>query len=95
LAITGDIFEIYCELCGESGLTPLTQRRVSSLVNELDVIGLLNARVASMGRYGRTKKIRLGVSRSLIKEAFATDDRLRRLIGYAPKCLVEISSGRH
>lgn len=94
LAITGDIYEIYCELCGESGLAPLTQRRVSSLVNELDVIGLLNARVASMGRYGRTKKIRLGVSRSLIREAFATDDRLRRLIGYAPKCLAEISSGK-
>ena len=93
-AITGDIYEIYCELCGESGLAPLTQRRVSSLVNELDVIGLLNARVASMGRYGRTKKIRLGVARSLIRAAFATDDRLRRLIRYAPKCLAEISSGR-
>jgi cell division control protein 6 len=93
-AITGDIYEIYCELCGESGLAPLTQRRVSSLVNELDVIGLLNARVASMGRYGRTKKIRLGVARSLIREAFATDDRLRLLVSYAPKCLAEISSGR-
>jgi len=93
-AITGDIYEIYCEFCGECGLAPLTQRRVSSLVNELDVIGLLNARVASMGRYGRTKKIRLAVARSLIRGAFATDDRLRRLTIYAPKCLAEISSGR-
>jgi len=93
-AITGDIYEIYCELCKQSGLMPLTQRRVSSLVNELDVIGLLNARVASMGRYGRTKKIRLGVARSLIREAFATDDRLRRLVTYAPKCLAAIPSGR-
>jgi len=94
LAITGDIYEIYCELCDQSGLAPLTQRRVSSLINELDVIGLLNATVASMGRYGRTKKIRLGVGRSLIREVFATDDRLGRLIVYAPKCLAEISSGR-
>ncbi len=93
-AITGDIYEIYCELCGQSGLAPLTQRRVSSLVNELDVIGLLNARVTSMGRYGRTKKIRLGVARSLIREAFATDDRLRHLVSYAPKCLAEISCSR-
>lgn len=93
-AITGDIYEIYCELCGESGLAPLTQRRVSSLVNELDVLGLLNARVASMGRYGRTKKIRLGVARSLISEPFATDDRLRHLISYAPKCFAGISRGR-
>jgi cell division control protein 6 len=93
-AVTGDIYEIYCELCGQSGLVPLTQRRVSSLINELDVIGLLNARVASMGRYGRTKKIRLGMARSLIRAAFATDDRLRRLTSYAPRCLAEISSGR-
>lgn len=93
-AITGDIYEVYCELCGQSGLAPLTQRRVSSLVNELDAIGLLNARVASMGRYGRTKKIRLGVARSLIREAFATDDRLSHLINYAPKCVAEISIGR-
>jgi len=93
-AVTGDIYEIYCELCSQSGLTPLTQRRVSSLVNELDVIGLLNARVVSMGRYGRTKKIRLSIARSIIRESFTTDDRLERLVKYAPKYLAEISS-RH
>ncbi|KPV61537.1 MAG: ORC1-type DNA replication protein [Candidatus Bathyarchaeota archaeon BA1] len=93
-AITGDIYEIYCELCDQSGLSPLTQRRVSCLINELDVIGVLNSRVVSMGRYGRTKKIRLGIARSLIKEVFHTDDRLKRLISYAPKCLAGISSSR-
>jgi len=66
---------------------PLTQRRVSGLINELDVIGLLNARIVNMGRYGRTKKIRLGVGRSLIKKMFAGDERLGCLIDYAPKCL--------
>jgi len=93
-AITGDIYEIYRELSDVSGLSPLTQRRVSSLINELDVIGLLNTRVVSMGRYGRTRKIRLSVSRSLIREVFASDDRLGCLIGYAPKCLATISSSR-
>ncbi len=93
-AITGDIYDIYSELCDQSGLVPLTQRRVSGLINELDVIGLLNSRVVSMGRYGRTKKIRLGIARSLIKKVFATDDRLGRLISYAPRCLAEISRGR-
>ncbi len=90
-AVTGGIYEIYCELCSQTGLTPLTQRRVSSLVNELDVIGLLNARVVSMGRYGRTKRIRLSITHSIIKRSFAEDDRLRALISYAPKCLAEIS----
>ena len=93
-AITGDIYEVYCELCNESGLASLTQRRVSGLINELDVIGLLNSRVVSMGRYGRTKKIRLGIARSLIREVFSSDDRLGRLIEYAPKCLARAPSSR-
>jgi len=91
---TGDIYEIYCELCEQSGLVPLTQRRVSGLVNELDVIGLLNARIVSMGRYGRTKKIRLGISRALIKEMFVNDERLCCLVDYAPKCLAQGPRGR-
>ena len=87
-AVTGDIYEIYCELCGQVGFVPLTQRRVSGLINELDVIGLLNTRVVSLGRYGRTKRIRLGIARSLIREVFCADDRLGSLINYEPKCLV-------
>jgi len=41
----------------------------------------------SMGRYGRTKKIRLEVQRSTIRDVFAGDGRLGRLIDYGPKCL--------
>jgi cell division control protein 6 len=86
-AVTGEIYEVYNELCGELAVTPLTQRRVSTLVNELDALGLLNAQVVSMGRYGRTKKIRMEVTRTLIKEAFSNDSRLGRLVDYEPKCL--------
>ena len=86
-AITGDIYEVYSELCGELGITPLTQRRLSTLVNELDSMGLLNAKVISMGRYGRTKKIRLEITRTLIRDVFTDDDRIGCLNNYAPKCL--------
>ncbi|NWF87348.1 ORC1-type DNA replication protein [Candidatus Bathyarchaeota archaeon] len=86
-ANTGEIYEVYAEICDELGVTPLTQRRLSTLVNELDSMGLLNARVISMGRYGRTKKIRLEMARSLIKDVFISDNRLGRLIDYDPKCL--------
>ena len=89
---TGDTYEVYSEICGELGLSPLTQRRVSGLINELDVLGLLNSRVVSMGRYGRTKKTRLGVARSLIRGAIASDDRLQNLMNYVPKCLPATSS---
>ncbi len=93
-ALTGDIYELYQEICDSFGVAPLTQRRVSGLINELDVSGLLNTRVVSLGRYGRTKKIRLGIPRNLISDVFASDDRFGQLINYAPKCLAGSSSNR-
>ncbi len=84
---TGEIFDVYNELCGELGVGLLTQRRIGTLVNELDAMGLFNAKVVSMGRYGRTKKIRLEISRTLVKEVFEQDNRLGRLINYEPKLL--------
>ena len=78
---TGEIYDVYNRLCGELGAGLLTQRRLGTLVNELDVMGLLNAKVVSMGRYGRTKKIRLEISRTLLKEVFGSDDRIGSLIG--------------
>ena len=78
---TGEIYDVYNRLCSELGAGLLTQRRLGTLVNELDVMGLLNAKVVSMGRYGRTKKIRLEISRTLLKEVFGSDDRIGSLIG--------------
>jgi cell division control protein 6 len=81
---TGEIYDVYNKLCGELGAGLLTQRRLGTLVNELDVMGLLNAKVVSMGRYGRTKKIRLEISRTLINDVFESDDRIGRLIDCKP-----------
>jgi cell division control protein 6 len=94
-AITGDIYEIYCELCDQFGITSLTQRRVSGLINELDMVGLLNARVVNMGRYGRTKKIRLGIGRNFIRNVFTPESGLRRFINYIPQCLSGVSTSKH
>ena len=78
---TGEIYDIYNELCVELGIGSLTQRRLGSLINELDAMGILNAKVVSMGRYGRTKKIRLEIARTLTRSVFENDDRLGLLIG--------------
>jgi cell division control protein 6 len=78
--VTGEIYEVYCELCKQIGVAPLTQRRVSGLINELDSIGLLNTQIVNMGRYGRTKKIRLSINKSQFRNVFADDVRLERLI---------------
>jgi cell division control protein 6 len=84
-ATTGEIYDVYNELCGELGAGLLTQRRLGTLINELDAMGLLNAKVVSMGRYGRTKKIRLEIARTLVTEVFGSDARLGRLVDYELK----------
>lgn len=58
---TGDLFNIYNELCGKVGLKLLTQRRVSDLIGELDMLGLFNAKVISKGRYGRTREVNVAI----------------------------------
>jgi len=88
-AITGDVYEVYKELCSQLGLESLTQRRVSSLINELDITGILNTRVVSLGRYGRTKKIRLAIYKRIIKKVFSNDTWINKIINYSPECLMK------
>jgi cell division control protein 6 len=86
-SMTGEIYNLYSEICEQLGINPLTQRRVSGLVNELDVMGLLSSRVISLGRYGRTKKITIGVPRKVITEVFSEDERFKSILNYRPKFL--------
>jgi len=85
--VTGDVYEVYRELCAAAAVESLTQRRVSGLLNELDLMGIVNARVVSFGRYGRTKKIRLGVEQRAVTSTFGSDGLVRGLLNYAPKSL--------
>ncbi|QQG39580.1 MAG: orc1/cdc6 family replication initiation protein [Candidatus Aenigmatarchaeota archaeon] len=56
-ASTGNVYALYETACKNNGLKPLTQRRVSDLISELDVLGVVETRVVSKGRYGRTRII--------------------------------------
>ncbi len=58
---TGDIYNLYKKLCSQTKLRPLTQRRVSDIIAELDMLGIINAKVISKGRYGRTREITLNL----------------------------------
>lgn len=90
-SITGDLFEVYKEICSKLGVGHLTQRRVSSLINELDVVGLINARVVSFGRYGRTKRIRMAIPKEVLLGVFRQDPLFVSMVNYNPKCLVRRS----
>jgi len=65
---TGDVYSIYEAKCKECGLHPLTQRRISDLLSELDMMGVVNAKILSLGRYGRTREIKLNVSDGVRKK---------------------------
>lgn len=54
---TGAVYELYRSLCDRVSLRPLTQRRLSDIISELDMLGIITARVISKGRYGRTREI--------------------------------------
>ena len=58
---TGEIYEVYKSLCNKTNTSILTQRRVSDIISEFDMIGIVNAKVISKGRYGRTRDISLEV----------------------------------
>ncbi len=65
---TGEIYDVYKSICIRTASKPLTQRRVSDLVSELDMLGIINAKVISKGRYGRTREISLSVSDEIVNK---------------------------
>ncbi len=58
---TGDVYNIYQDLCIQTKNDSLTQRRISDILADLDMMGIINVKVISKGRHGRTRDIRLSV----------------------------------
>jgi len=68
---TGEVYDLYKDHCTSAGIRPLTQRRLSDILAELDMLGIINARVISKGRFGRTREITAslpGHTKSLVKK---------------------------
>ena len=58
---TGEIYEVYAKVCKKGNFNVLTQRRISDILAELDMMGIINAKIISKGRYGRTREISLSL----------------------------------
>jgi len=65
---SGDVFDSYQEICKKHGLKILTTRRASDLIAELDLFGIINTKIISKGRYGRTRIITLSLTTSIIQK---------------------------
>lgn len=77
---TGELYNKYKTVAKQIGIDPVTQRRVSDIINELDMLGVVNAKVVSLGRYGRTKRIKLSVSEKCVIEGLSEDITLYELL---------------
>ncbi len=67
--VTGDIYSMYQTICQRTKNEVLTQRRVSDIIAEFDMLGLINAQVVSRGREGRTREIRLMIPSTILSKA--------------------------
>ena len=54
---TGQLYDVYDQACSYLNIPSLTQRRISGIIANLDMLGLITARTISRGRYGRSKEI--------------------------------------
>lgn len=76
---TGDLYKIYLECCKITGLDPITPRRANSLLNELAMLGVVNTKVVSLGRYGRTTKVSLSVSPREVRNILCDDYHIKKV----------------
>lgn len=81
---TGEVYDTYREICKKANISPLSQRRVADLISELDMLGVINARLISYGRGGRTREISLSVSVKDTKNVLELDEMLKNVSGYKP-----------
>ena len=79
---TGEVYEIYKVLCKKTRADSLTQRRVADLISELDMLGIITARVISKGRYGRTRDIKISSSPEDIMTLLQEDEVFKELANY-------------
>ncbi len=81
-ASTGDVFDAYRNLASSAGIPILTPRRITDMLSDLDMLGIISAKVKSMGRYGRTKIIELSINSSETKKIILEDENLSKLKNY-------------
>jgi len=77
---TGDLYLAYEVLSRRLGIESLTQRRVSGILAELDLLGLVEAAVVSKGRRGRTKRIALRIQTDVLSKVISEDSQLLSLL---------------
>lgn len=77
---TGEIYSSYKNLCKIVGKDELTQRRITQMLSEIELSGIISGRLIHQGIHGRTKKFKLTVSSEMVKRTFKGDLTLQDII---------------
>ena len=77
---TGEIYSSYKNLCKIIGKDGLTQRRITQMLSEIELSGIISGRLIHQGIHGRTKKFKLTISSEMIKKTFKDDLTLQDIV---------------
>jgi cell division control protein 6 len=80
---TGEVYSVYEKISDVLGTSILSKRRVTDLISELDMLGIVHAHVRSFGRAGRTKEIELSIPKEAV-DILEADELMRSLRNYIP-----------
>ena len=67
---TGEVYSTYKNLCKDIRQKELTQRRVTQMLSEIEMSGIITGRIVHQGTHGNTKKYRITVSPDMVKTTF-------------------------
>jgi len=77
---TGEIYSSYKNLCKAVGRDGLTNRRITQMLSEIELSGIITGRLVHQGIHGRTKKYKLEISSEMVKKAFKDELTLKDII---------------
>tara|TARA_Y100000590_G_scaffold165467_1_gene189499 strand:- start:643 stop:1878 length:1236 start_codon:yes stop_codon:yes gene_type:complete len=64
---TGEVYTTYKSLCKQTRQKELTQRRVTQMLSDIELSGIITGRIVHQGSHGNTKKYRITISSEMVK----------------------------
>ena len=77
---TGEVYSTYKNLCKEIRQKELTQRRVTQMLSEIEMSGIISGRIVHQGTHGNTKKYKITISPDMVKSTFKDEMRLQDIL---------------
>ena len=79
-ATTGAIYSAYKDACRKMRQRALTQRRITQMLSEIEMSGIISGRLVHQGKHGNTKKFKLTISPNKVRTTLSDDDMLSDII---------------